>query len=474
MRRWWHRSLARQMVGVLLIALLVTQVLGFALSWRGRIAALTEAAHGEFVSRTASLVEVVATMPAAQRREVLLASATSHSRYWTTEDNPQDTGREWYVQSRIYLLAPLADITQFRLSPTPPELTEAERRVIDSKTFPLWQPFTSPLWPAARPALSFRFEPGIGMGLITPLPDGSWLNAVFYKREQVDTGLRYSLISTLAMAVVLCGLGIFAARRITQPLRHLARTADALGRGEAPPAAPPSGPEDIREVQRAFVEMQARLHRFVQDRTRMLAAIGHDLRTPLTTLRLRAEFIEDEDLRQRMTDTLDEMQRMTEATLTFARGVEVQEPTRTVDLSALLSSICDDLAELGLPVHWADCAPLPLRCRPDALRRAFRNVIENAVSYGGSAEVSLTSTEALAEVTIRDRGPGVPSHLLEEVFQPFFRADAARSPAKGSVGLGLSIARASAREHGGDLRLEPAAPGLRAIFTLPRGPAPLS
>ena len=468
MMQWWRRSLARQMVGVMLIALLLAQSIGFTLSWRSRVAALTEAAHAEFISRSASLLQVVATMPPEQRREVLLASATSHTRYWTTEDNPVDEGRQWYVRSRVYLLAPLAEITRFRLTPDQLEMTDAERRIIDTKTFPEWAPLVSDLWPEASAAQVFRFQPGIGMGLIAPLADGTWLNAVFYKRELVDTGLLQSLISTLAMAVVLCGIGVYAARRITRPLHGLAQTADAIGRGEIAPQTLPTGPEDIRDVHRAFVQMQGRLQRFVQDRTRMLAALSHDLRTPLTTLRLRTEFIEDDDLRQRMTDTLEEMQRMTEATLAFARGVEVSEPTRRVDISALVGSICDDLAELGMPVDCEDSAPLPLRCRPDALRRAFRNVIENAVKYGGSAQVTVTATEAWAEVRITDHGPGIPDPLLEEVFTPFFRADTARSTPGSSVGLGLSIARATAREHGGDLRLEAADPGLRAIFSLPR------
>lgn len=467
MMAWWRRSLARQMVGVMLIALLLGQSIGFALSWRGRVAALTEAAHGEFISRTASLLQVVSDMPAEQRRDVLLASATSHTRYWTTKGNPVEEGREWYVQSRIYLLAPLADITRFRLTPDRMEMTEQERQIIDAKSFPGWTPLASDLWPKTAEALTMNFQQGIGMGLIAQLPDGSWFNAVFYKRELVDPGLKQSLISTLAMALVLCSIGVVAARRIARPLRALTVTADAIGRGEEAPTELPPGPEDIRDLHRAFVQMQARLHRFVQDRTRMLAAIGHDLRTPLTTLRLRTEFVEDEDLRQRMTDTLEEMQRMTEATLSFARGMEINEPTRRVEIGALLSSICDDLTDLGMPVIYEETAPHPLRCRPDALRRAFRNVIENAVKYGGEARVTLRAAEPGIEVIVCDRGDGIPDHLLEEVFLPFYRADAARGAASGSVGLGLSIARATARAHGGELTLEAANPGLRAIFSLP-------
>ena len=162
----------------------------------------------------------------------------------------------------------------------------------------------------------------------------------------------------------------------------VAASAEAIGRGENVPPLPEEGTDDIRQMTAAFNRVQARLFRFIEDRTRMLAAIGHDLRTPLTSLRLRTEFVTDPDIQQRMLATVDEIQTMTEATIAFARGEATAEETRTVDLNALVGSLCDDLAEMQQPVAYRDAEKLAYRCRPDSLRRAIRNVIENGVGSG--------------------------------------------------------------------------------------------
>jgi signal transduction histidine kinase len=251
-------------------------------------------------------------------------------------------------------------------------------------------------------------------------------------------------------------------------LRRLAASAEAVGRGENVPPLPESGPDDIRKTTEAFNRMQARLFRFVEDRTRMLAAIGHDLRTPLTSLRLRAEFVNDPETHQRMLSTIDEMQSMTESMIALARGEATIEETRIVDLNALLGSLCDDLIDLGQPIHYRDTVKITYRCRPDGLRRAVRNLIENAVRYAGAAEVSIKQSSGSIELVIADRGPGIPEQMNEKVFAPFFRLENSRSRETGGVGLGLSIARAIARHHGGDITLSPNEPGLRAVLSLPR------
>ncbi|PTY00021.1 histidine kinase [Verrucomicrobia bacterium LW23] len=280
--------------------------------------------------------------------------------------------------------------------------------------------------------------------------------------------------------------------------------------------------------------MQIRLRRFVEDRVRMLAAVGHDLRTPITSLRLRAEFIPDQDTRDKFLATLAEMQTMTEAALNFARSEASGEPTRVVDLTALLESLCDDLADMGWDVrflgagpanavnaaaltHAREAAPgetdgepvrdaeaeivpvrLPCACRPDAIRRAVRNVIENAVRYGDRARVFLHTGPALStpctagatrngtsatmasspdgvEIVVEDDGPGVPEADRANIFAPFVRLETSRNRSTGGVGLGLSIARSILRGHGGDIYLtqppaprpQGAGPGLRVHLRLP-------
>jgi signal transduction histidine kinase len=276
------------------------------------------------------------------------------------------------------------------------------------------------------------------------------------------------VVSVAVTAVVLSVFGIIVARGIARPMRRLAVAAEALGRGESVAPLPEAGPDDIRNTAEAFNRMQERLQRFVEDRTRMLAAIGHDLRTPLTTLRLRAEFVADAEEREKMLATIAEVQKMTEATLAFAREEATAEGTRAVDLPALVESLCDDLAELGRDVTFQEGPKISYRCRPDALRRAVRNLVENAVRYGERARVHVARSGDGVEIVIEDDGPGIPDGAAEQVFAPFFRIENSRNPETGGVGLGLSIARTIVRHHGGDIALANQPRGLRATISLPR------
>ncbi len=301
------------------------------------------------------------------------------------------------------------------------------------------------------------------------LPDGRWLNIAVIMGPPIE-GLQWAYLASIGlMAAAVAVVVIVMVRRITRPLGRLAVAADHLGRGEHIDAIPEQGPADVRRTTHAFNRMNERLQRFLADRTAMLAAIGHDLRTPITSLRLRAEFIEDEETREKVLQTLAEMQEMTEATLAFAREDAAGEKTRTVDLAALLESLCDDLAEIGLAVEMADDAPrTPYPCRPGALKRALRNLIENAATHGNRAHVSLAQTASGVIIAIEDEGPGIPAEDRARVFEPFVRLEASRNRETGGIGLGMAIARTVVRAHGGDIALGDAAGGgLRVEVTLP-------
>ncbi len=270
-------------------------------------------------------------------------------------------------------------------------------------------------------------------------------------------------------AVALVLLVVLLVRRTTRPLADLAVAAERLGRGEDVQPVPLDGPLDVRQTTEAFNRMNERLRRFLDDRTRMLAAVSHDLRTPITSLRLRAEFIDDEDLKARMLETLDEMQRMAEATLAFAREDATHEATRDVDMAALVESVCVDLADLGRDVVFAGAGRTPVACRTVAIKRALRNIIENAVSYGVRARVSLDADEDEVRLVVDDDGPGIPEADFERVFEPFARLEDSRNADTGGIGLGLSIARTVAGSHGGDIDLANRADGgLRVTLRLPR------
>lgn len=234
------------------------------------------------------------------------------------------------------------------------------------------------------------------------------------------------------------------------PLRRLARASERLGRGEDIDALPERGPQEVRELTAGFNRMQDRLTRFVADRTRVLAALGHDLRSPLTAMRVHSEMVEEDETRESLVATVEEMQSMVEATLTFAKGLSGNEPMQDVDLQSFLEALRGDMV---VPFVLSDGPEVTVRLRPNAIRRALRNVIENAVRYGGSATLGWISADGEIEISVTDRGPGIPTAELERVFDPFFRLEESRSLETGGHGLGLSIARSILRAQGGEISL---------------------
>jgi len=283
-------------------------------------------------------------------------------------------------------------------------------------------------------------------------------------RRRTPSWPRYAVVSFLLAGGGSALVVFLLVRRAMRPLHALSQAAEKLGRGEAMPPLAERGPIDIRRTTAAFNRMQDRLHKYVSDRTRMLAAISHDLRSPITALRLRAEMVDQDDLRERMIASLDEMQQMVEATLAFARQDAAAEPTQTVDLALLGRDLASERAELGQPVIWEGGATRPFACRPVALRRALGNLVDNAVRYGDVARVRLEPQGFV----IDDDGPGIPEDRLEHVFEPFARLEESRNAETGGTGLGLAIARSIARSHGGDVALRNRAEGgLSATMTLP-------
>jgi signal transduction histidine kinase len=230
-----------------------------------------------------------------------------------------------------------------------------------------------------------------------------------------------------------------------------------------------TGTIETRQASHAFNTMQARLRSLIENRTRMLAAISHDLRTPLTLLRLRAENVENPQERDKMLGTIAEMDSMVSETLQFARDEATTEVRRPTDIAALVQSIVDDMADAGLPVKMQPAGPIVYDCRPDALKRAIRNLLDNAVKYGTAASVAIQTTPKTIEIIIEDEGPGIPEQELSRVFDPFYRLEGSRSRETGGVGLGLAIAQSTVQAHRGELVLSNRPTGgLCARIALPR------
>ncbi len=306
----------------------------------------------------------------------------------------------------------------------------------------------------------------VEMTLSIALSGGQWLNvATRFERPPLQWPLSSFLAFGLTAGLTLVAAFWFVMTRLTGPLRDLSRAAEDLGRGDAGEPLPVAGPDEVRDLTRAFNRMQDRLTRFVADRTRILAAVSHDLRSPLTAMRFDAELVEDEETRESLIASIDEMQAMAEATLDFAEGLAGREASELVDLPDWLETLAGDKAT---PFEMTGGPPMTVRIRPLALRRAVRNLVENATRYGGGASVGWHRAGDDLVIEITDDGPGLPEEELDEVFAPFHRLEASRSLETGGHGLGLAIARAIVRGHGGDIRLENRAEGgLKASIFIP-------
>jgi signal transduction histidine kinase len=300
------------------------------------------------------------------------------------------------------------------------------------------------------------------------------------RRTQLVTSFSRPAPQPFPLEVVMAGLvallttsaaAAFVARRVARPLSQLAASATEAADGGHATRVPEEGPDDVRRAARAFNRMTDQVSRTLESQRQLLSAVGHDLRTPLTAMRINSEFIEDEELRERILKNVEELQELTEAVLSAARGAG-GEKTRKIDLAALVESLCTDLDEMGQPVSWSAHSTAPVCCRPNEIRRAVRNLIQNAVVYGNRADVCLSAAPDRYDIIVEDEGPGIPDADRTRVFEPFVRLEASRSAETGGCGLGLTLVKAIAEGHGGKVALENRSErGLRVRLSLPREPA---
>lgn len=347
--------------------------------------------------------------------------------------------------------------------PPPPPLVRLMRIEAIMSAPPRLRPREVLVAGTSRPGVmvvSFRF------------PDTGWLNLRVEMLPPRPWHSETFLIAFALMTLTAAGLTLWAVRRLTRPVRDLAEAADRLGRDVNAHPLPENGPAEVATAARAFNTMAERIRRFVGDRTQMIAAIGHDLKTPITRLKLRAELLDDEEQRRKILADLEEMEAMIGATLAFARDDAAAEPSVPVDLAALCRTVLDEAAdaapELAEAITYAGPEHLTVRARSVALKRALANLVGNALAYGGAARLTLAPGAGQIRITIEDDGPGVPDHELESVFQPFRRLESSRNRETGGTGLGLPIARNILRAHGGDVVLRNRLKGgLAAVATLP-------
>lgn len=450
-------SLRAQLVLLIVAALVVAQAVSLWLFVDERSLAVRAAVGFEAAGRAANVARLIEEAPASLHPAILRAANSPLVRFGLSDaaavdhDTHSDNGA---VAARVRGLLGQTNHREIRV----------ELHQVDYGIMPM--PHLAPEMAQMHMAMMGGDVSAIEMQLSIALTNGQWLNVgTRFERPPLQWPWVAVISFVMTAATILIVACWFLLTRLTSPLLRVSLAADRLGRGEDVQPLPLTGPGEVRNLTLAFNRMQDRLTRFIADRTQLLAAVGHDLRSPLTALRVRAEMVDDTETREGMIASIAEMQEMVGATLAFARGVAVAEAYETVDLGAYLARLQSDMMD-SFDLNGDDTVIVGLR--PQSLRRALRNIIENAQRYGNTASVRFAQDAEHATVTITDTGPGIPEADLEQVFEPFFRLEKSRSRETGGTGLGLSIARTIIRAHGGDVVLTRRPEGgLDATVTLP-------
>jgi signal transduction histidine kinase len=491
LRRAWPQSLFGRLVAACTIAVLLAQAVAILLIAHERERFVLQESVRDWSRRIAEITLMLQPMDAAERAQTTNRLIEQYSRF----------GRRALADDRLRRLLPppgaraVTDpqrpVGPPRVSlppPTPrPRLTILPLPLAGDFEHPLEQTLQTILGPGyrisiasatalAKPAipvsplqsLERRTDPDRLYDVTVQFPDGD--SALFrLARPTEGAPIPRNLFFNLSLLVVIMAIALFVtARTITLPLFQLARAADRVGRDVRQPKLEEKGALEIRNAAHAFNTMQDRLQRYLDSRTRVLAAMSHDLKTPLTRLRLQVETLDNPDAQARIGKQLDEMESMVRGALALFRGLDDDEALAPVDINALLTTLQSEFKQMGGDVTVSGAAQRSFTGKPQALKRCLTNLIENAIKFGGRARLRVEDGRAVV-IDVEDDGPGIPPDELERVFEPFYRVESSRNRDSGGTGLGLSIARDIAQCHGGSLVLRNLRTrGLEAILTLPR------
>ena len=459
-RRLLPQTLGGQLLAMLLLALAVTQGLGVWLLTDERNRAVRAALGSEAAGRAANIAILLEAAPDDLHTAILRAADSPLVRFevMPAPDVARNDPRG---------VAVLRQIERIMGDPARDVRVNIETRSDTSMAMPMGGAMhMNGRMQAMHDSMMGGRRDTVELSLSIPLASGDWLNVrTRFRQPGLQVSAR-ALVPLVLMGIAVILVVWWVVRRVVRPVRALAAGADRLGRGVDSAPLSATGPMELRETTHAFNRMQERLTRFVAERTRMLAALSHDLRSPLTAMRLRVEMLDETEDSDRLRALIAEMQAMVEATLDFARSEAQAEPATNVDLAALLADLAEDAG--GDRVALAPSPHVTILAHEQSLRRALRNLIDNAVGYGQFATISLTQEAGEAIITIADQGPGLPENQLEAVFEPFVRHEPSRSRETGGVGLGLAITRTIVQAHGGKIALRNLAEGgLEARIRLP-------
>jgi signal transduction histidine kinase len=458
----WPSSLFGQLFFAVFIGVLAATLISLFLVSRERDRTLVQASVREWSRR---VVDMTASMQLLQPGERIEASSL-------LQDWPRPPFRrprpppQTVLEPLFEPLGTATPIPDFRQS-----LAQQLRLVLG----PGYQVSVTPTTDPGKPAMTLSrpgaeaFERGGQLYDVSVGTPGG--DTLLFRLAQGQRGapLPRPLLFNLMLLAALIAIALYAVTRsITRPLSKLARAAEAVGRDIRQPPLLESGSRELRDAARAFNTMQERMQRYVDSRTRVLAAMSHDLKTPLTRLRLRMATLDDPELQSRVDQDLSEMESMVHGALSLLRGLNDDEPAEAVDVNDLLTKLQEEFAEMGTPFQVHGRARVLYAAKPMALKRCLTNLISNATKFGGGVSVTVEDGAAVV-IMVRDQGPGIPPEHLAKVFEPFYRVESSRNRDTGGTGLGLCIARDIAQAHGGALTLANLPQrGLQATLTLPR------
>jgi len=461
--RLWPQTLSGRIAAILIIGMLAAQALTGTIWWEVRQSQLLEVPLRLVAARAADTSVLLSAMPREQRNTLLEQWNTSHYSLQLLDEIPPtaDETKPFIAEAQVLI----AQVLQERLGRTVPvrvlQLGLRGEEQVDGTH-------------SANVLTSGRPEAHVRMAM--QLADKQWLvvsaqeSEIGYPVRPLHALADYVLRVYLLRSLVIVAFALVAVRLAMRPLQRMARAAEALGRDLQSPPLETDGPREVQQAAQAFNAMQKQISEGVAERTRFLAAVSHDLRSPITRLRLRAEMLETEALRAKFRNDLQEMEHMVSSTLDMLTGADAQGPRQPVDINALIQGMAQDIHESSsqeIPIHGQ--AGGPYIGYAQSLRRCLQNLIENALRYAHEVQLHVSDAHDFLSISVRDRGPGIPPDQISRVLEPFYRVEHSRNASSGGVGLGLSIAQTVAHAHGGQLLLRnlPGG-GLEATLKLPR------
>ncbi|MEJ5028322.1 ATP-binding protein [Comamonas sp. MYb69] len=461
--RLWPQTLSGRIAAILVIGMLAAQAMTGTIWWEMRRSQLLEVPLRLVAARAADTLALLQASPPEQRAALVAQWQGSRYQLQLVDGAGATTAPSPYPEAQ----ALVAQVISERLGqPVPLQLQQLAllgERHADGRRHPVL----------------LADQPEAHLRLLLQMQDGQWLQIDAQEGEigqpvqPLQALADYVLRVYLLRSLVIVAVALIAVRLAMRPLQRLAAAAEALGRNLHSPPMDARGPREVQQAAQAFNAMQQKINEGLAERTRFLAAVSHDLRSPITRLRLRAEMLEPDALRAKFRKDLEEMEHMVASTLDMLTGAHASGPRQTMDIHALVHGVAQDMHESsGLPVPVSGRALQPYTGYAQSLRRGLQNLVENALRYAGDAQLHIDDDGQQLRIHVRDHGPGIPAAQRERVLEPYYRMEPSRNAASGGVGLGLSIAQTVAQAHGGELLLREAdGGGLEAVLVLPRGAA---